>query len=131
MMAALIVISVFALAGACFPIRRLASLTCGNALAIEARAYAGMNNKQHTRNFTPSDDALILGATGHSHRPQDTGNDAAYQPKKSCVGLTNSAFRWPSVMTMTGAVDARRRHRSDRIVDPLLERLKRAHSDRK
>ena len=62
-----------------------------------------MNNKQHTRNFTRSDDALILEQPVTRHRPQDTGKQCCIPAKReSCVGLTNSAFRWPSVMIMTG-----------------------------
>ena len=59
MMAALIVMSLFALVGVS-RIRHLAPPSCGSALAIEATVYTGMNTKQQTRYFTLSDDALIM-----------------------------------------------------------------------
>jgi hypothetical protein len=90
-----------------------------------------MNNKQHKRNFTPSDDALIL------------------QQPLSCIGLKTLAtmLRASQERVMRradelgvalvisddhdGAVDTRALRCSDGAVDPLLERLKRVHSDRK
>ena len=61
-----------------------------------------MNNKQHTRNFTPSDDALILQQPVTRIGVKSLATMLRTSQEKSCVGLTNSAFRWPSVMSMKG-----------------------------
>ena len=112
-------------------IRRLASLTCGNALAIEAKAYAGMNNTQHKRNFTPSDDALIrqqpvtrIGIKTLATMLHTSQERVMRRADELGVSLAISDDH-------DGAVDTRALRCSDGLVDPLLERLKRLHSDRK
>jgi hypothetical protein len=88
-----------------------------------------MNNKQHRRNFTRSDDALIREqpVTGISlrtlatllHTSQET---LMRRADELGVSLSNS---------YDGAVDTRTLRRSDGLVDPLLQRLKQVHGDRK
>ena len=131
MMAALIVISAFVLAGGVSRVGRLAFLACGNALAVEATVYAGMNNKQQRRNFTPSDDALIkeqpvtrIGLRTLATMLRTSQEKVMRRADELGVSLVISD-------DYDGAVDTRTRHRSDGVVDPLLEQLKRVHSDRK
>ena len=61
-----------------------------------------MNTKQHTRNFTRSDDALILEQPVTRIGVKILARMMNTSQEKSYIGLTNSAFRWPSVMIMTG-----------------------------
>ena len=61
-----------------------------------------MNNKQHTRNFTRSDDALILEQPVTRIGLKILASMLHTSQERSCIGLTNSAFRLPSVMIMTG-----------------------------
>ena len=61
-----------------------------------------MNNKQHTRNFTRSDDALILEQPVTRIGLKRLATMLHTSQRESCIGLTNSAFRWPSAMIMTG-----------------------------
>jgi hypothetical protein len=89
-----------------------------------------MNNKQQTKYFTSADDALIL------------------QQPFTRIGLKTLAtmLRTSQERVMRRAdelgvslvisddydgADTRRLHRGDGLVDPLLERLKRVHNDRK
>ena len=89
-----------------------------------------MNNKQQTKYFTSADDTLIL------------------QQPFTRIGLKTLAtmLRTSQERVMRRAdelgvslvisddydgADTRRLHRGDELVDPLLERLKRVHSDRK
>ena len=60
-----------------------------------------MNNKQHTRNFTPSDDALIL-QQPVTRIGLKTLATMLRTSQESICRATNSAFRWPSMMIMTG-----------------------------
>jgi hypothetical protein len=89
-----------------------------------------MNNKQDKRYFTPSDDALIrqqpvtrigiktLATMLH------TSQERVMRPADELgVSLAISDG-------YDGAIDTRTRSRSDGLVDPLLERLKRVHGDR-
>ena len=108
----------------------LASLICGN-LAIEARGYAGMNNKQHTRNFTQSDDALIkeqpvtrIGLKTLATMLHTSQERVMRRADELGVSLAISD-------DYDGAVDTRTLRCSDELVDPLLERLKRIHGNRK
>jgi hypothetical protein len=90
-----------------------------------------MNDKQHTRNFTPSDDALI--------RQQPVTligiKTLATMLHTSQVRVMRRADELGVSLAISddydGAVDTRKLHRGDGLVDPLLERLKRVHSDRK
>jgi len=96
-----------------------------------AKAYAGMNNKQYRRNFTPSDDALILEQpvtrvglktlATMLHTSQETLMRRADELR---VSLAISDVH-------DGVVDTRALRRSDGLVDPLLERLKQVHGDQK
>ena len=61
-----------------------------------------MNDKHRTRNFTPSDDALILQQPATGIGIKTLATMLGYQPRDAhYVGLANLAFRWPSVMIMT------------------------------
>ena len=88
-----------------------------------------MNNKQHIRNFTRSDDALILEqpVTGVGlkilARMMHTNQERVMRRADELgVSLAISDDH-------DGAVDTRTLR--DELVDPLLERLKRIHGDRK
>ena len=90
-----------------------------------------MNNKQQTRNFTPSDDALIkeqpvtrIGLKTLATMLRASQERVMRRADELGVSLAISD-------DYDGAVDTRTRHRSDGVVDPLLEQLKRVHSDRK
>ena len=90
-----------------------------------------MNNKQQTRNFTQSDDALILEQPVTRiglkilatilHTSQERVMRRADELGVS-LDISNGH---------DGAVDTRTLRRTDGLVDPLLERLKRVHGDRK
>ena len=58
-----------------------------------------MNNKQHTKNFTRSDDALILEQPVTRIGLKTLATLLHTSQERVCVGLTNSAFRWPMIMT--------------------------------
>jgi hypothetical protein len=93
-------------------------------------AYAGMNNTQKRRNFTASDDALILEqpVTGIGLK---TLEKLLRTSRETLIRL--AAELGVSLVVKDDhdeAVDTRLRY-SDRLVDPLLERLKRVHGDRK
>jgi len=100
-------------------------------LAPNAPAIEGMNKKPYKRNFTPSDDALIREqpVTGISLKllattlrtSRDTVMRRANQLGVSLI--INDDYDEP--------VDTRTLRCSHGLVDPLLERLKRVHSDRK
>ena len=90
-----------------------------------------MNNKQHTRYFTSSDDALILqqpvtriGLKTLATMLRTSQERVMRRADELGVSLAISDDH-------DGAVDTRTRRRSDGLVDPLLERLKRVHGDRK
>ena len=88
-----------------------------------------MNNKQQTRYFTSSDDALILDqpVTGIGLKTLATILHTSEQ-RVMCradelgVSLISDVY--------DAAVDTRTLRCSDGLVDPLLERLKRVHGDR-
>ena len=90
-----------------------------------------MNNKQHTRNFTRSDDALILeqpvtriGLKILATMLHTSQERVMRRADELGVSLAISDDH-------DGAVDTRTLRCSDGLVDPLLERLKRVHGDRK
>jgi hypothetical protein len=90
-----------------------------------------MNNKQHTRHFTSSDDALILqqpfsriGVKLLATMLRTSEERVLRRADELGVSLAISDDH-------DGAVDTRTRRRSDGLVDPLLERLNRVHGDRK
>ena len=90
-----------------------------------------MNDKQHTRNFTPSDDALIrqqpvtlIGIKTLAtmlHTSQETLMRRADELGVS-LAISDDYH--------DGAVDTRTLRCTDGLVDPLLERLKQVHGDR-
>ena len=52
-----------------------------------------MNNKQHTKNFAQSDDALILDQPVTGIGIKTLATMLHTSEEESCVGLTNSACR--------------------------------------
>jgi hypothetical protein len=90
-----------------------------------------MNNKQYRRNFTRSDDALILEqpVTGIGLRTLATmlhTSQEALMRRADELGVSLAISD-----VHDAAVDTRALRRSDGLVDPLLERLKQIHGDRK
>ena len=90
-----------------------------------------MNNKQNTRNFTPSDDALIkeqpvtrIAVKTLATKLHTSQEKVMRRADELGVSLAISDY-------YEGAVDTRPLRCSDGLVDPLLERLKRVHGDRK
>jgi hypothetical protein len=90
-----------------------------------------MNNKQQTRNFTQSDDALILeqpvtriGLKILATILHSSQGSVMRRADELGVSLDISNDH-------DGAVDTRTLRRTDGLVDPLLERLKRVHGERK
>jgi hypothetical protein len=90
-----------------------------------------MNNKMPTRNFTRSDDALIL----EQPVTRIGLKTLATMLRTSQEGVMRRADELGVSLAISddhdGAVDTRALHRSDGLVDPLLERLKQVHGDRK
>jgi hypothetical protein len=90
-----------------------------------------MNNKQHTKNFAQSDDALILDqpVTGISLKTLAT------MLRTSEESVTRRADELGVSLAISdvydAAVDTRTLRCSEGLGDPLLERLKRVHGDRK
>ena len=92
---------------------------------------SGMNNKQHTRNFTRSDDALIRQQpiSGMSLKILETflrTNRKALMRRADELGVSLDISD-----DHDEAVDTRALRCGDGLVDPLLERLKKVHGDRK
>ena len=90
-----------------------------------------MNNKQNTRNFTPLDDALIkeqpvtrIALKTLATKLHTSQEKVMRRADELGVSLAISDY-------YEGAVDTRPLRCSDGLVDPLLERLKRVHGDRK
>ena len=89
-----------------------------------------MTNNQHSRNFTPSDDALIL---------QQPFSRIGVKLLATMLRTSQEVMRRADELGVSlvinddydGAVDTRTRRRSDELVDPLLEQLERVHGDRK
>ena len=88
-----------------------------------------MNNKQHTRNFTRSDDALIreqpvtrIGVKILARMLHTSQEKVMHRADELGVSLAISDDH-------DGAVDTRTLRLG--LVDPLLERLKLVHGDRK
>ena len=61
-----------------------------------------MNNKQHTRIFARSDDALILEQPVTRIGLKRLATMLGISQEKVMRRAENSAFRWPSAMIMTG-----------------------------
>ena len=83
----------------------------------------------HRKNFTPSDDALILeqpvsriGIEKLATMLHTSPGRVMRRADELGVSLANDH---------DGAVDTRTLRRHDGLVDPLLERLKQVHGDRK
>jgi hypothetical protein len=90
-----------------------------------------MNNKQHTRNFTPSDDALIKEQPVTRIGLKTLATMLRTSPEKIMRRADELGVSLAIRDDYDGVVDTRTRRRSDGLVDPLLERLKRVHGDRK
>ena len=90
-----------------------------------------MNNNQHTRNFTPSDDALILQQPFSRIGVKLLATMLRTSQEKVMRRADELGVSLAISDDYDGTVDTRTRRRSDEIVDPLLERLKRLHGDRK
>ena len=90
-----------------------------------------MNNKKLTRNFTLSDDALIM----EQPVTRIGLNILATMLRTSQERVMRRADELGVSLAISddhgGAVDTRTRRCSDGLVDPLLERLNRVHGDRK
>ena len=88
-----------------------------------------MNNKKLTRNFTLSDDALIM----EQPVTRIGLRTLATMLRTSTETLMRRADELGVSLAKDydDAVDTRARRRSDGLVDPLLERLKQVHGDRK
>ena len=84
-----------------------------------------MTNK-NTRNFTPSDDALILqqSFTGIGSKMIRTSQEVLIRRADELGVSLISDDR-------DEALDTRALRRSEKLVDPLLERLKQIHGDQK
>jgi hypothetical protein len=90
-----------------------------------------MNTKQHARNFTLSDDALIkeqpvtrIGLKTLATMLHTSQERVMRRADELGVSLAiNDDYN--------GAVDTRALRCTDGLVDPLLERLKHVHGDRK
>lgn len=85
--------------------------------------------KQYKRNFTDSDDALIrlqpvsgIGLKALATMLRTSRETVMRRAKELGVSLAISDDRDETVDT--------RAYRSDRLVDPLLERLRQVHADR-
>ncbi|MGA6939155.1 MAG: hypothetical protein WB041_27815 [Pseudolabrys sp.] len=90
-----------------------------------------MNNKLYRRNFTPSDDALIMeqpvtriGLRTLAKMIRTTPETLMRRADELGVSLAIGDYH-------DGAEDTRTLRRSDKLVDPLLERLKQIHGDQK
>ncbi|MFZ1214896.1 MAG: hypothetical protein WA445_23320 [Pseudolabrys sp.] len=90
-----------------------------------------MNNKLYRRNFTPSDDALIMeqpvtriGLRTLATMLRTSTETLMRRADELGVSLTIGDYH-------DGAEDTRTLCRSDKLVDPLLERLKQIHGDQK
>jgi hypothetical protein len=90
-----------------------------------------MNKKQQGRNFTPSDDALIL----EQPVTRIGLKTLATMLRTSRETLIRRAGELGVSLAISDdydeAVDTRALRCTDGLVDPLLERLKRVHGDRK
>jgi hypothetical protein len=90
-----------------------------------------MNKKQYRRNFTPSDDALIqeqpvtrIGLKTLATILHTSRETLMRRADQLGVSLAIGDYH-------DGAEDTRALRRSDGLVDPLLERLKQVHGERK
>jgi hypothetical protein len=90
-----------------------------------------MTDSHHKRNFTPSEDELIrqqpvkrMGIQALATMLRTSRDRVMRRADELGVSLV-------SVDDHDGVVDTRAYRRGDGLVDPLLERLKTAHRDRK
>jgi hypothetical protein len=90
-----------------------------------------MNNQHRRTNFTPSDDALIrqqpisgIGLKILETLLRTNRESLMRRADELGVSLVISNDR-------DGAIDTRTCRHTDRLIDPLLERLKQVHGDRK
>ena len=97
----------------------------------ESRTVPGINNQHRRMKFTPSDDALIRQQpmSGIGLKILETmlrTNREALMRRADELGVSLVIGS-----DHDGAADTRTFHCTDGFVDPLLERLKRLHGDRK
>ena len=99
------------------------------AVAIAMRGRMRMNKPHRRTNFTPSDDALILEqpVTRIGLKTLATMLHTSHETLMRRADELGVSL----AISHDEAVDTRALRRSDGLVDPLLERLKRAHGDRK
>jgi len=90
-----------------------------------------MNNKQHTKTFTPSEDALIKDQPVSRIGLKTLATLLRTSPEKILRRADELGVSLAIAADYDGLVDTRTRSRKDRLVDPLLEQLKRVHADRK
>jgi hypothetical protein len=89
-----------------------------------------MNNKQQKRYFTLSDDALIKEQPVTRIGLKRLATMLRTSPEKIMRRADELGVSLAISDDYDGAVDTRTRRRSDGLVDPLLEQLKRVHGDR-
>jgi hypothetical protein len=92
----------------------------------------GVNNQHRRTNFTPSDDALIrkqpvtgIGIKTLATMLRTSREALMHRADELGVSLAVSDDHYDE------ALDTRTLRCSDKLVDPLLERLKQTHGDRK
>jgi hypothetical protein len=90
-----------------------------------------MNNKQQTRNFTQSDDALILEQPASRIGVKLLATILRTSEERVMRRADELGVSLDISNDHDGAVDTRTLRRTDGLVDPLLERLKRVHGERK
>ena len=90
-----------------------------------------MNNKQQITNFTPSDDALIVEQPVTRISIKTVATMLHTSQEKVMRRADELGVSLVLSDDYDGAVDTRPLRCSDGLVDPLLERLKQVHGDRK
>ena len=91
-----------------------------------------MNNTHRTRNFTPSDDALILEQPVNGMGIRTLATMLNTSPEMLARRAGELGVSLAISDDHDDAADTRALScRDKRLVDPLLERLKQAHGDRK
>ena len=90
-----------------------------------------MNTKQQTRKFTPSDDALIKEQPVTRIGLKTLATMLHTSQERVMRRADELGVSLAIIDDYNGAVDTRALRCSNGPVDPLLERLKQAHGDRK
>ena len=121
-MAALIVISLLALAGAGPGFATLHLQLAASYWPLNAEPRGELNIPGHIepqKDFHPIRRCDDPGATGHRQWPQDTGNNAAYQPRHAPASGNELGVLLlvSNDHDHDGAIDTRRLRRCDEFVD--------------